>query len=164
MTRLIAVCGYSDGRETGLHPICERRLHRAEEEARPDDIVLLSGWARGSDAAPEAELMARSWAGSSRRLYVDRDARSTRGNVAAAAALARAVDAREVLLVTSSWHARRAGGLLRAALGGSGIAVRVATTDERPSLVTRVREVACWVAVPVARLARKSDERIPDEL
>jgi len=84
--------------------------------------------------------------------------------VAAAAALARAVDAREVLLVTSSWHARRAGGLLRAALGGSGIAVRVATTDERPSLVTRVREAACWVAVPVAGLARKSDERIPDEL
>jgi uncharacterized SAM-binding protein YcdF (DUF218 family) len=164
MTRVVAVCGYSDGRETGLHPICERRLHRAEEEARPDDIVLLSGWARGSDAAPEAELMARSWAGSCRRLYVDRNARSTHGNVAAAAALARAVDAREVLLVTSSWHARRAGGLLRAALGGSGIAVHVATTDERPSLVTLVREVACWVAVPVARLARKSDERVPEEL
>jgi uncharacterized SAM-binding protein YcdF (DUF218 family) len=164
MTRVVAVCGYSDGRETGLHPICERRLRRAVEEARPDDIILLSGWARGSDAAPEAELMARSWTGSSRRLYVDRNARSTRANVAAAAALARSVDAREVLLVTSSWHARRAGGLLRAALAGSGIAVRVATTDERPSVVTRMREAACWVAVPVARFARNSDARIPDEL
>jgi DUF218 domain len=150
--RLIAVCGYSDGRGTGLHEVCERRLRRAEREAGPDDVVLLSGWARGSDAAPEAELMAKSWTGSCRRLYVDRTARSTFGNVAAAAALARAVNADEVLLVTSCWHARRAGALLRAALP-QGPAVRLATTDERPSLGTRAREAVCWAVVPLAALA-----------
>ena len=150
--RLIAVCGYSGGRDPGLHAICEQRLRRAELEAGPDDVVLLSGWARGSDAAPEAELMARSWNGSCRRLYVDGNARSTLGNVAAAAALAREVDAKEVLLVTSSWHARRAGALLRAALAGSNRTFDVMTTDERPSLGTRVRETACWATVPVAAL------------
>ena len=63
MTRVVAVCGYSDGRETGLHPICERRLRLAEREAGPDDVVLLTGWARHADATAEAELMAQSWAG-----------------------------------------------------------------------------------------------------
>jgi uncharacterized SAM-binding protein YcdF (DUF218 family) len=153
--RLIAVCGYSDGRGTGLHEICERRLRRAEREARPDDVVLLSGWARGSDAAPEAELMATSWTGSCRRLYVDRTARSTFGNVAAAAALAREVDAEEVVLVTSAWHAPRAVTLLRAALVGSDTQIGLVTTDDRPSLGTRAREAACWVVVPFARLAAR---------
>ena len=152
--RLIAVCGYSDGRGTGLHAICERRLRWAEGEARPDDVVLLSGWARGSDAAPEAELMARSWNGSCRRLYVDRSARSTLGNVTAAAGLARAVNASEVLLVTSSWHARRAGTLLRTVMAGSGRTVGLATTDEQPSLATRMRELACWAIVPFAAFRR----------
>jgi uncharacterized SAM-binding protein YcdF (DUF218 family) len=157
--RLIAVCGYSDGRGTELHAICERRLRRAEREARPDDVVLLSGWARGSDAAPEAELMARSWNGSCRRLYVDRGARSTFGNVAATAALARSVDAKEVVLVTSAWHARRAGALLRTALAGSRTTIGLATTDERPSLGTRVREAVCWVVVPFAALTARVPRR-----
>jgi uncharacterized SAM-binding protein YcdF (DUF218 family) len=148
--RLIAVCGYSNGRGSGLHAVCERRLRRAEREAGPHDAVLLSGWARGSDATPEAELMARSWSGSCDRLYVDSNARSTLGNVAAAAALARELDAKEVLLVTSSWHARRAGALLRSVLAGSGRSVVVATIDEQPSLATRVRELACWAIVPFA--------------
>jgi uncharacterized SAM-binding protein YcdF (DUF218 family) len=157
--RLIAVCGYSDGRVTGLHVICERRLRLAEREAGADDVVLLSGWARGSDAAAEAELMARSWNGSCRRLYVDRGARSTFGNVAAAAALARSVDAKEVVLVTSGWHARRAGALLRAALAGSRTTIGLATTDERPSLGTRVREAVCWVVVPFAALTARVPRR-----
>jgi hypothetical protein len=152
-TRLIAVCGYSDGRGSGLHPICERRLRRAEQEANADDVVLLSGWARGADAAPEAELMARSWNGACRRLFVDRDARSTWGNVAAAAALARKTEATEVVLVTSAWHAPRAAALLRAA--GSGITVTVATTDERPPAGTRVREAACRAVVPFAVVAAR---------
>jgi uncharacterized SAM-binding protein YcdF (DUF218 family) len=152
--RLIAVCGYSDGRGGGLHAVCERRLRLAGQEAGPDDVVLLSGWARGSDAAPEAELMAQSWRGPCRRLYVDRDARSTLGNVAAAAAVACEVGAREVLLVTSGWHARRAGALLRVVLAGSGRRVRVATTDEHASSVTRLRELACWLGLPLAALRR----------
>jgi uncharacterized SAM-binding protein YcdF (DUF218 family) len=154
VTRLIAVCGYSDGRETGLHPICERRLRLAEREAAPDDVVLLTGWARHADATAEAELMSQSWRGSCARLYVDGDARSTLGNVAAAAALARELDAKTVLLVTSSWHARRAGALLRAMLAGSGRTVVVATTDERASRATRLRELVCLLGVPLAALRR----------
>jgi len=146
VTRLIAVCGYSDGRETGLHAICERRLRLAEREARPDDVVLLTGWARHADATAEAELMARSWAGSCRELHVDSSARSTRGNVRAAAELAERVGATEVVLVTSGWHARRAGALLRAMVAES----RVVATDERGSLTARAREVVCWAGVPFA--------------
>lgn len=149
--RLIAVFGYSDGRSAELHEICARRLRRAEREAQATDVVLLSGWAKGASAASEAELMARSWHGSCRRVVLDRDARSTYGNVAAAAAVAREVDAAEVLLVTSEWHARRAGALLRAALHGSGSSIGLATTGERPRPGTRVREVACWAAVPFVR-------------
>jgi hypothetical protein len=161
-TRLIAVCGYSDGRGSGLHPICERRLRRAEQEANADDVVLLSGWARGADAAPEAELMARSWNGACRRLFVDRDARSTWGNVAAAAALARKTEAAEVVLVTSAWHAPRAAALLRAATAGSGITVTVATTDERPPVGTRVREAACRTVVPFAVVAARFTSATPN--
>jgi uncharacterized SAM-binding protein YcdF (DUF218 family) len=160
-TRLVAVCGYSDGGGEGLHAICERRLRRAEQEAGPSDVVLLSGWARGSDAAPEAELMAQSWNGHCRRLYIDRSARSTFGNVAAAAALARSVNAQEVILVTSSWHARRAGALLRSALSGTGTRIDVATTDESPTLVTRLRETACWASVPVAALRARKNSSSP---
>ena len=152
--RLIAVCGYSDGRGSALHAICEQRLRRAEREAGPHDAVLLSGWAKRSNGTSEAELMAQSWRGSCNRLYVDGDARSTFGNVAAAAALARELDAKEVLLVTSSWHARRAGALLRGVLGGSGRSVVVATTDEGASRATRLRELACWLGVPLAALRR----------
>lgn len=153
-SRLIAVLGYSDGRGAELHEICARRLRRAEKESCATDVVLLSGWARGSSGASEAELMARSWRGSCRRIVLDRDARSTYGNVVAAAAVAREVDATEVLLVTSRWHAKRARALLRAALNGSGSVVELATTDERPSFATRVREVACWAAVPFVWRAR----------
>jgi uncharacterized SAM-binding protein YcdF (DUF218 family) len=147
--RLVAVCGYSDG-GGGLHEICARRLRRAEREARATDIVLLSGWARGRDGASEAELMAESWNGPCRRIVLDRTARSTHGNVAAAARLARSLSARHVVLVTSGWHARRAGTLLHAALSGSGSTVELATTDERPSRGTRLRELVCWAVVPFA--------------
>jgi uncharacterized SAM-binding protein YcdF (DUF218 family) len=151
--RLIAVCGYSDGSAAGLHEICVRRLRRAEQATRPDDVVLLTGWARGRNHRSEAEEMARSWSVPCRRVVVDSDARSTLANVLAAARLARRLKADEVLLVTSSWHARRAVTLLRAALSGSGSKVEVATSDERPSSATRLRELACWVVVPVASVA-----------
>ena len=89
--RLIAVCGYSDRTGEELHEICARRLRRAEREARADDVVLLTGWARGRSAASEAELMARSWAAPCRRVFVDSASRSTLANVAAAASVAREV-------------------------------------------------------------------------
>ena len=147
--RLIAVFGYSDGRCGELHRICAGRLRRAELEARDDDVVLLSGWARGRPTGSEAELMSRSWSGSSRRIVLDEDARSTVGNVVGAATLARRLNARQVLVVTSPWHARRAALLLRVALRRSGSTVGLATTDDRASLRARLREAACWALVPV---------------
>jgi uncharacterized SAM-binding protein YcdF (DUF218 family) len=151
--RLIAVCGYSTADGDGLHEICARRLRRAEEEAREDDVVLLTGWARGRSAASEAELMARSWRAPCRRVVVDSSARSTVANVTAAASMARELGARQVVLVTSGWHAGRASALLRAALRGSGAKVEVAVTDERPSVRARCRELGCWAFVPMAAVA-----------
>jgi uncharacterized SAM-binding protein YcdF (DUF218 family) len=152
--RVIAVCGYSDGAGDELHEICVGRLRRAEREARPDDVVLLTGWARGRGAASEAELMARSWRVPCRRVVVDEAARSTFANVSAAASLAREVGARQVVLVTSGWHAGRASALLRAALRGSGSTVEVATSDDPPRLRARLRELVCWAGVLYAFRAR----------
>ena len=50
------------------------------------------------------------------RLVADGDARTTVGNARAVAAAARHIGADEVVIVTSSWHARRARLLVRAAL------------------------------------------------
>lgn len=146
--RLVAVLGYSDAGGRELHEICATRLRRAEQEAREDDVVLLSGWAGGRSGASEAELMGRSWGGRTSRVVLDRNARSTLGNVVGAATTARALAAREVVLVTSSWHGRRAAVLLRAALHGSRSTVSLALTDEPAPLRERLREAACWALVP----------------
>ncbi len=147
-SRLVAVLGYSRGKDRDLHEICATRLRRAEREAREHDVVLLSGWARARRGSSEAELMARSWGGSPARILLDRGARSTLGNVVATATAARVLAAREIVLVTSSWHGRRAAALLRAALHGSCSTVTLALTDEPSSLRARLREAACWVFVP----------------
>jgi DUF218 domain len=154
--RLVAVLGYSDGARGELHAICAERLRKAELEAGPEDIVLLSGWARGRDARSEAELMARSWNGRAGRVVLDRRARTTYGNVCGVAELARRSGVQEVVLVTSDWHAGRAGGLLRLALRGSGAKVRIVSTEERCSISARMRELAGWAAAPLVALeARK---------
>ncbi|MGH3065457.1 MAG: YdcF family protein [Gaiellaceae bacterium] len=150
--RLVAVLGYSDRRTDALHPVCAARLARAEREVRPGDTVLLSGWARGRARAPEAELMARAWTAPARRVILDRGARSTLGNVSGVARAARRAGAREVVLVTSGWHGRRAGILARAALVGPHTKVTLATTDERGTRRQRARELACWAVVPVLAL------------
>ena len=62
VTRLVAVLGYSDaGGRTESPPVSARHGSHAEEQARPDDVVLFTGWARGGRATSEAELMATSW-------------------------------------------------------------------------------------------------------
>jgi uncharacterized SAM-binding protein YcdF (DUF218 family) len=157
--RLIAVLGYSRRSGEGLQESCFARLRRAEQEAGAGDVVLLSGWARGGSGASEAEQMARSWTAPRGRIILDRRARSTLENVVGAATLARRLDAKEVLLVTSGWHGRRAGALLRSALRGSGSTVRLATTDERGSLGARLRELVCWTVVPFAALALTTRRR-----
>lgn len=147
-SRIVAVLGYSDGTTEALHPVCAGRLEQAARIAGPTDTVLLSGWSRKAwKTAPEADLMARSWRGP-QRLLLDREARSTYGNVLGAASAARAVGAAEIVLVTSSWHARRAGALARVALRGSRVSVRVSKAPGAPSVRARLRELACWALVP----------------
>lgn len=148
-TRLIAVLGYSDGVTTGLHSVCAARLDRAAIEARPDDAVLFSGWARGSSAAAEANLMAQAWTTQTRIRLVDRGARTTLGNAIGVARAARRVDAEEVVLVTSSWHARRAAALVRVALRGSHARLRVATTQDPITPSRSLREIVSWLVVPL---------------
>ena len=148
--RLVAVLGYSDGSTNGrLHPVCAARLVRAAEEVEPGDAVLLSGWTRRRGPASEAELIARAWNGRSAKVLLDRDARSTYGNAVGTAAAARALGVREVVLVTSGWHGRRASALLRAALHRTEHRIVVAATDEPGTLRARLRELACWTLVPV---------------
>lgn len=153
MTRLVAVLGYSDDATTELHSVCAARLTRAAQETRPDDVILFSGWARGTSTHAEADLMVASWNGNPRaRRLIDRGARTTLGNARGVARAARAIDAEEVVLVTSRWHARRAAALVRAALAGSGARLRVAATDDRLSARQGVREVGAWLLVPVLAL------------
>ena len=151
--RLVAVFGYSGRQAEELHPVCRERLTLAAAEARADDTVLLSGWARRGHPAPEAELMARAWSGVAGTVVLDSDARTTYGNAVATAATARRLGAREVVLVTSGWHGRRASALVRAALRDTGLVVRVAHTREHGSHVARMRELLCWPLVPLLAFA-----------
>jgi uncharacterized SAM-binding protein YcdF (DUF218 family) len=149
MRRLVAVLGYSDGKVLELHPVCAARLGRAEREARADDVVLLSGWARHGRAETEADLMARAWSAPVRTRIVDRDARTTLGNVIGISRAARRLNVHEVVLVTSSWHGRRASLLARAALLGSRTRLLIVTTDERPTPARGLREILAWTVVPL---------------
>lgn len=151
-TRLVAVFGYSDGTTAGLHPIAAARLARAAAEARPDDVILFSGWARGSAPAAEAELMANAWTTPTRGRLVDRGARTTLGNAIGVARAARRVGADEVVLVTSRWHARRAATLVRASLLGTRTTARVVTADTSLTAGRGLREIASWTIVPVLAL------------
>jgi len=147
--RLVAVLGYSDRRESGLHPVCAARLERAAEVSQPGDTVLLSGWSRTGDSSTEAELMAHAWRGSCSRILLDRGARTTTGNAIGIARAARSLGASEVVVVTSSWHGRRASALVAAALARTRPHLELVTADDRPPAATRLRELACWSAVPV---------------
>ncbi len=151
--RLVAVLGYSDRRTSALHPVCAARLARAENEVRPDDSVLFSGWARRRTFQPEAELMARAWTSPAQRVIIDRNARSTVGNALAVARAARGLRVDEVVLVTSRWHGRRASVLVRSALFGSRTKITLATTDERGTHAARIRELASLALVPVLAVA-----------
>ena len=156
MTRVVAVLGFSDGTTTGLHPVCAARLARAAREARSDDVVLFSGWARGRAPKTEADLMARAWRAPVRARIVDRRARTTLGNALGVARVARRIGADEILLVTSGWHGRRASALLRAALGRSGTTIQLVTCLEGATPLRRLRELASWMLVPLLALAART--------
>lgn len=148
MTRVVLVLGYSDGGSGELHPLCAARLERAAEIATDDDVVVLSGWARVRGTRSEAELMHAAWCGPARELVVDPDARTTAENMANALNDLARVGAREVVVVTSSWHAPRAKTALRWLLRRTGIRVRTAWP---PGTSTRsaARELALWPLLPL---------------
>lgn len=94
--------------------------------------------------------MRKAWHGPDVPLIVDGDATTTLGNARAVAAAASELRATEVVLVTSSWHARRAGLLVRAALGPD-VRLEVVTPARTRPLYLVGREVACLVALPLQR-------------
>jgi uncharacterized SAM-binding protein YcdF (DUF218 family) len=146
-TRVVVVLGYShrDGRD--LHPVCAARLEHAAGVATADDVVVLSGWARASHAVSEAELMRGAWRGAAREVVVDPDARTTVENMANALNDVLRVGAREVVVVTSSWHAPRAKVALRSLLLHTGIKVSSASPPGRSGRAT-LRELALWPLLP----------------
>ena len=153
-SRLIVVLGYSDGRSSELHPICAARLEHAATLAGDGDAVLLSGWSRHPGRLPEAELMRRAWPGAQEALLSDPDARITAENAANAAAHASELGAREVVVVTSSWHRARAGVLFRSLLPGVSVSVVGARTPRSPRVY--LREAAAFPLVPLQlRMARR---------
>ncbi len=156
--RVVAVLGYSEGPSEVLHPICAARLRHAEAIATGARAVVLSGYARRGGRG-EAELMRGAWTGPDVPLLCDPTARSTAGNAAGIATAARSLAADEVVVVTSGWHRFRARSLVRAALHGSEISVRVSPAPGRPSLWLAVRELACLVVLPAVLLLMRLSAR-----
>jgi hypothetical protein len=148
---LIAVLGYSQRRDGALHPVCAHRLSHAQALASPAATVILSG---------EAELMRGAWTRPDVVLLCDPEARSTADNARNVAAAARELGAKELVVVTSRWHRLRAGILLRAALRGSGIKVRIATTNGPRPFPLVAREWACLALLPF-QLVRVVPDRAP---
>jgi len=164
--RVVVVLGYSDGGRGELHPACAARLARAAELATRDDVVVLSGWARVPGTRSEAELMAEAWAGEAwageaREVVVDPVAQTTVGNAANALDDVRRVGAREVVVVTSRWHAPRAAAAFRLIVRGTGARVATAFPDEPRNLRASLRELPLWLLLPfqvrAARWARAQD-------
>jgi uncharacterized SAM-binding protein YcdF (DUF218 family) len=147
--RVIVVLGYSDGGRGELHRIGAARLARAAEISTSDDVVVLSGWARVPGTQSEAELMAAAWRGAARELVVDPDARTTVGNATNALDDIVRSGAREVIVVTSRWHAARARAAFRLLLWKRHVSVSTAFPPEPRSAVAMVRELPLWVLLPV---------------
>ena len=147
-TRLVVVLGYSDGGTADLHPICAARLARAAELTTTDDVVVLSGWARRAGGQPEAQLMRAAWSGAAREVVVDPVARTTVENLANALNDVRRVEAREVVVVTSSWHARRATAAMRWLLRRRSVAAVRAESPPGRSTRAALRELALWPLLP----------------
>lgn len=147
-TRVVIVLGYSDHGTRALHPECAARLSRAAELATSEDVVVLSGWARVPGTHSEAELMRAAWRGAAREVVVDPDARTTVQNLANALNDVLRVGAREVVVVTSAWHAPRAKAALRWLLRHTGVKVRSSSPSGR-SRRASLRELTLWPVLPV---------------
>jgi uncharacterized SAM-binding protein YcdF (DUF218 family) len=145
--RVVVVLGYSNGAGGVLHPLCAERLARAAEISTGDDVVVLSGWAGAAGMHSEAELMRAAWRGAAREVVVDPDARTTVENLVNALNDVLRVGAKEVIVVTSSWHAPRAKAALRWLLRHTGIKVRTVAPPGR-SRRASLRELAVWPLLP----------------
>jgi hypothetical protein len=148
VTRLVVVLGYSDGGGIELHPVCAARLAHAAALTTPDDVVVLSGWARTPGTQPEAALMRAAWRGTAREVVVDPDARTTVENLAYALNDVLRVGADEVVVVTSSWHAARATAAMRWLLRRQDVHVRAESPPGR-STRAALRELTLWPLLPV---------------
>ena len=148
--RLVAVFGYSARGVEGLHPLCLVRLRHAEQLADGADTVVLSGWSRHGARLGEAELMRDAWQGHDVRLICDPTARNTMQNAGGIAAVARELGVDEVVVVTSRWHAPRAGALVRAALGDDDV-VSTSSPREPQNSWLLARELVCLAALPYQR-------------
>ena len=91
--------------------------------------------------------MRAAWSGAAREVVVDPVARTTVENLANALNDVRRVEAREVVVVTSSWHARRATAAMRWLLRRRGIHVRAESPSGR-SKRAALRELALWPLLP----------------
>jgi uncharacterized SAM-binding protein YcdF (DUF218 family) len=99
--------------------------------------------------------MAEAWSGAAAQLVLDEDARTTVENALNATRDIRRAGAREVVVVTSSWHAPRATAAFRWLLRGTGVRVRAATPRGR-SVRALARELGLWpVLVGQLRAARR---------
>ena len=154
MTRVVVVLGYSNGARPGLHPVCAARLAHGATLSTPEDVVVLSGWSRVPGGRSEAELMSRAWVGRARRVVVDPDARTTAENAANALDDIVRAGARDVVVVTSSWHAPRARAAFRWLLRRNGVRVTTASPPGR-SLRASLRELLLWPLLPAQLLAQR---------
>jgi hypothetical protein len=148
--RVVAVLGYSSRWRSGLHPVCARRLAHAEDVAWGAETVVLSGWGRAPRRRPEAELMRAAWAGPEVEFVCDPDARTTAQNAANVTRVAHALQAEELVVVTSWWHRRRVERHVRAHAGTDAVRVSVvgASGGSPPHLL--VRELVCLALLPLA--------------
>jgi uncharacterized SAM-binding protein YcdF (DUF218 family) len=93
--------------------------------------------------------MAAAWEGRSCEVIVDPDARTTVGNASNALNDIRRVGARDVVVVTSRWHAARAKAAFRMLLRGSGVHVTTASPPEPWNARAAVRELTLWTLLPL---------------
>ena len=123
---------------------------------------MLSGWARVAGTQSEAELMAAAWRGAARELVVDPDARTTVGNAFNALNDIRRTGAREVVVVTSRWHAARAKAAFRLLLWKRHVRVSAAFPPE-PAKLGRDDARAAAVGVAAGTALARATIPSPDD-
>ena len=96
--------------------------------------------------------MAAAWRGDNLSIVPETESRSTVGNARAIARYTEEVGADELIVITSSWHRPRAAVLLRAALRGSDVRLRVVAAERTWPLVPVLRELACLLVLPIQLL------------